>query len=179
MGAIEGLDYNYSRSVSDSYAPADYQQYNSNLRSEQCRNENFIDSVVAPAFEDHLPQPSSFAGKVLNHLSGFYDFMGSVRSDLCNSGRISAESAKNFLNFGARSLSTIAIGQGTFILGGLALAASGPVALAGVAGLGALGLLIGPPIAEKAVDKIWDFTANLFSRTGSWIEENRGRNLLD
>ncbi|NMC62126.1 MAG: hypothetical protein GYA55_03060 [SAR324 cluster bacterium] len=185
MASIDYLLADYNNDIPDYYYSSDYdygygqrlertQRFEVQGHEWQCENENYIDSVLAPFFEERLPDRENIRGQLLNHFTGFYDFMGTARQELCDNGRISSLSARKALNMVARSASSAAIGGATLMYSGLGLALGGPVGLAGVLALGGLGLVFGPQLAEWGITKVGNFASDLLSRSGEWIKESMG-----
>jgi hypothetical protein len=146
----------------------------SNETPNGCANDSYASSVVLPLINEKLPPQQSVSAKVLNHLTGIYDFVGTLSNDLCTTGSISAQSARRVLDFGARSITTVAVGKATLALAGIAVAAGGGIlAAGGILAGGALALIVAPPAAETLVNKVADFGVELLQKTKGWINQER------
>jgi hypothetical protein len=129
-------------------------------KSVSCDNSNYFSDVVAASVERRLPEKGSIASRILNHTTAVGPFFDTVSKDLCDDGRMGAESAQSALSFISRSATSAAVVGGTVGLVGLGVALGSPVA-AVVAG--AAGLAILPPLAERAVFGAANFAKELLA----------------
>jgi len=111
-----------------------------------CQNPNYFDSTVRPAVERRLPNRDSLAGIAFDHISGARPFFETLSRDLCDDGRIGAESAGSAVSFISRSATSASVIAGTIGLASLGVVVGSPLA---AIGLGAASLIILPPLAEK------------------------------
>lgn len=123
-----------------------------------CLMPNFFDSVLRPAVERRLPPTDSFSGRALDHISAIRPFFETVSKDLCDDGRMGAESADSTVSFISRSATSAAIVGGTLGLATLGIVVGSPLAAVGA---GLLGLAILPPLAERAAFGIANFAGEL------------------
>lgn len=122
------------------------------MRSEKtptpCENPNVFTDMYENVIAPRLPDKGSLADRALTHTTGARPFFETVSEQLCEDGRIGDASARGALGFIARSATTGAVLTGTASLAALGLVVGSPVAAIGA---GLLGLVILPPLAERAV----------------------------
>lgn len=124
-----------------------------------CAYPNFFSDTFAPALQERLPEPGTVASAVIDHASKLPTFLDTVSRDLCDDGRMGAESGDAAVSFISRSATTGAVAVGTAGLVGVGIAAGGaPLAVIG-AGLAAIAIL--PPIVEWSVNRIGAFFGEL------------------
>ncbi len=136
--------------------PQQNDSVSSPLVGRYCANDNVINSVVVPNFEEALPAQGSIGSKIINHLTNAYDLVGTIQTELCDNGRITGQSARELAGVAARSVTSAAVVYGTGALVAIGAVASGPLAAAGALAAGATALVFGPPAAERAVN--WGLT---------------------
>ena len=134
-----------------------------------CNQPNYVDAVIVPSVREQLPEAESIGGRILNHLTNVYGLLSSVRRDLCDDGRIAGQSGAELLKSISRTAAAVGVSGAAAYLAGIAAAASGPLAAAGVAGAGAVALIFAPPAADYAVHRAAAFVQKLMQRTGEWI----------
>ena len=130
-------------------------------QSDYCAYPNFFSSVVTPAVEKRLPEPGSIAGIALNHTTKVGPFFQNVSKDLCDDGKMGAESAGSALGFITRSATTTALVGGTVMLAGIGAAVAGSPLVA--IGLGIAGLIALPPAAEWAARGVAGFFGEILA----------------
>jgi hypothetical protein len=127
-------------------------------KSYQCENPNIFSDVVAPAVERRIPSKGSLAGRILDHTTGVGNFFRTVSSDLCDDGRMGAESGRSALRFVTRSATSAVVIGGTASLVGLGLVVGSPFVAAGA---GLVGLAALPPLAERAALGVASFGSEI------------------
>ena len=124
-----------------------------------CAFPNFFSDTLAPAVEERLPEPGSIASAVIDHTTKVPTFFDTVSRDLCDDGRMGAESRDAAVGFISRSATTAGLAVATTTLAGVALAAgAAPLTVLG-AGVAAVAIL--PPAVEWTVNKIGGFFGQL------------------
>lgn len=134
---------------------------NPDNQGSSCSFPNFFSNTFAPAVERRLPEPGSLASVALDHTTKLPTFVDTVSRDLCDDGRMSAQSRDAALGFISRSSTAALVTGGAATLAALGVATAG-APLAAV-GLGIVGLAILPPLAEWAVHRVGSFFGELFA----------------
>ena len=135
-----------------------------------CAQDNVINSVIVPTLNDTLPPQESIGGKIINHLTNTYDFVGTLQQELCEDGSFSGQSARELGGVAARTVTSAAIAYGTGLLAAVGAVTGGPIVAAGVIAVGIAGLVVGPPVAERAVNWGFDRINDFLGYTKEWID---------
>jgi hypothetical protein len=112
-----------------------------------CANPNIFTDIYEGAVEPRLPKAGSITDQVLEHTTAIRPFLQTVSDELCENGQIGEASARGSLSFMTRAATSAAVVAGTTSLIAFGVVAGSPVA---ALGLGAAGLAILPPLAERA-----------------------------
>lgn len=125
-----------------------------------CAFPNFFNSIFVPAVTRRLPEEGSIAGRVLDHTTGIRPFIQTLSHDLCDDGRIGAESARQAVSFVSRSSASAIVAGGAIGLASLGIVVGSPLAALGA---GFAGLAILPPLAERAAVGVSNFFGELLA----------------
>ena len=131
-------------------------------QSQDCNYPNVVSDEVVPHIQSMLPDSGSIREKVLDHTTKVPTFLSTLSADLCDDGRMGNQTRDAAVGFITRSGTSGAVLTGMTTLAGIGLAVAGSPLIA--IGVGAVGLLVLPPLVEGVVNRVGGVIGGLFNR---------------